>query len=53
MRFFNVFLFTFKYITSPPYQYLLEEGHSRIVGRSRICGALQNIRKEHIAEDIK
>ncbi|HAT2038333.1 TPA: cell filamentation protein Fic [Legionella pneumophila subsp. pneumophila] len=31
--------------------YLLEEGHSWIAGR--ICGALQNIGKSHIAEEIK
>lgn len=31
--------------------YLLDEGHSWIAGR--ICGALQNIGKSHIAEEIK
>lgn len=31
--------------------YLLEEGHSWIAGR--ICGALQNIGKSHVAEEIK
>jgi len=31
--------------------YLLDEGHSWIAGR--ICGALQNIGKHHIAEEIK
>lgn len=31
--------------------YLLEEGHSWIAGR--ICGALQNIGKSHVADEIK
>jgi hypothetical protein len=31
--------------------YLLDEGHSWIAGR--ICGALQNIGKSHVAEEIK
>jgi fido (protein-threonine AMPylation protein) len=31
--------------------YLLDEGHSWIAGR--ICGALQNIGKDHVADEIK
>lgn len=31
--------------------YLLDEGHSWIAGR--LCGALQNIGKDHVAEEIK